>query len=276
MALGRMERVLILAKTYPSPSAQYIETSCVAGITRDGSMRRLYPVPFRMIEESRQFKKWQWIDVRVEKAAKDHRPESHKVYVDTINCGDEIDTRKEWAFRREWLDKVPAFTSLDAIESSRLEDRLSIALLRPKKFIALEITNARNSEWTEEEKEKLMREQMQGNLFSEAEAKLQVKDLRKVPFDFHYRYVCDTPEGEKEYKHKIVDWEAGALYWKCRASHGEGWETPFRAKLEDQLGGKDLMFLMGNQHRFQNQWLIISLIYPPKRTPAEVRQGSLF
>lgn len=70
-----------------------------------------------MIEEGQQFKKWQWIDVRVEKATKDHRPESHKVYVDTINCGDVIDTRKEWASRWEWLDKIPAFDSFDDIES---------------------------------------------------------------------------------------------------------------------------------------------------------------
>ncbi|HGL5075182.1 MAG: hypothetical protein ABWU16_06390 [Halothiobacillaceae bacterium] len=271
-----MERILILAKTYPSPSAQYVETSCVAGISQDGLMRRLYPVPFRMIEEGQQFKKWQWIDVRVEKATKDHRPESHKVYVDTINCGDVIDTRKEWASRWEWLDKIPAFDSFDDIESRRLEDGLSIALLRPKKLIALEITKARNQDWTDEEKEKLMREQMQGDLFSEAEAKRQVRELRKVPFDFYYRYVCDTPEGEKERKHKIVDWEAGALYWNCRRSHGDDWQAPFRAKLEEQLAGKDLMFLMGNQHRFQDQWLIISLVYPPKRKPVEERQGSLF
>lgn len=274
--MGRMERILILAKTYPSPSAQYVETSCVAGISQDGLMRRLYPVPFRMIEEGQQFKKWQWIDVRVEKATKDHRPESHKVYVDTINCGDVIDTRKEWASRWEWLDKIPAFDSFDDIESRRLEDGLSIALLRPKKLIALEITKARNQDWTDEEKEKLMREQMQGDLFSEAEAKRQVRELRKVPFDFYYRYVCDTPEGEKERKHKIVDWEAGALYWNCRRSHGDDWQAPFRAKLEEQLAGKDLMFLMGNQHRFQDQWLIISLVYPPKRKPVEERQGSLF
>lgn len=274
--MGRMERILILAKTYPSPSAQYVETSCVAGISQDGSMRRLYPVPFRMIEEGQQFKKWQWIDVRVEKANKDHRPESHKLYVDTIACGDVIDTKKEWAARWEWLEKIPAFDSFDAIESGRVADGLSIALLRPKRLIALDITKARNQDWTDEEREKLMREQMQGDLFSEAEAKRQVKDLRKVPFDFYYRYVCDTPEGEKEHKHKIVDWEAGALFWNCRRSHGVDWEAPFRAKLEEQLGGKDLMFLMGNQHRFQDQWLIISLVYPPKRKPVEVRQGSLF
>jgi hypothetical protein len=276
MALDRVERILILAKTYPSPSAQYVETSCVAGISQDGVMRRLYPVPFRMIEEGQQFKKWQWIDVRVEKANKDHRPESHKLYVDTIACGDVIDTKKEWSARWEWLDKIPAFDSVDAIDAGRLNDGLSIALLRPKRLLGLDITKARHQEWTDEEKEKLMREQMQGDLFSEAEAKRQVKELRKVPFDFHYRYVCDTPEGEKNHKHKIVDWEAGALFWNCRRDHGVDWEAPFRAKLEGQLGGKDLMFLMGNQHRFQDQWLIISLVYPPKRKPVEVRQGSLF
>lgn len=272
----RKERILILAKTYPSPSAQYVETSCVAGISQDGSMRRLYPVPFRMIEEGQQFTKWQWIDVRVEKANKDHRPESHKLYVDTIECGDRIDTKKEWIFRWEWLEKIPSFDSFVSLDAGRVSDGLSIALLRPKRLLGLEITKARNQEWTEEEKEKLMREQMQGDLFSEADAKRQVKGLRKVPFDFYYRYVCDTPEGEMEHRHKIVDWEAGALFWNCRHDHGVDWEAPFRAKLEGQLGGKDLMFLMGNQHRFQDQWLIISLIYPPMRKPVEVRQGSLF
>jgi hypothetical protein len=171
-----------------------------------------------MIEEGQKFKKWQWIDVRVEKANKDHRPESHKLYVDTITCGDVIDTKKEWSARWEWLDKIPVFDNFDAIDAGRLTDRLSIALLRPKKLLGLEITKARNQEWTEEEKEKLMREQMQGDLFSEAEAKRQVKELRKVLFDFYYRYLCNTTEGEKEYRHKIVDWEAGALFWNCRRS----------------------------------------------------------
>ena len=272
----RKERILILAKTYPSPSAQYVETSCVAGISQDGAMRRLFPVPFRMIEDWQQFRKWQWIDVRVEKAPKDHRPESHKIYVDTINCGDVIDTKKAWSGRWEWLEKIPAFDSYDAIEATRLADGLSLALLRPKRLIGLEISKARNPDWTDEERVKLLQEQMQGNLFDEIEERRQVKQLRKVPFDFYYRYVYDTPEGEKERKHKIVDWEAGALFWKCRESHGTDWEKPFRAKLEEDLGAKDLMFLMGNQHRFQDQWLIISLVYPPKRKPVEVRQGSLF
>jgi hypothetical protein len=34
------------------------------------------------------------------------------------------------------------------------------------------------------------------------------------------------------------------------------------------------MFLMGNQHRFPHQWLIISVIYPPKQKSEESPQGS--
>jgi hypothetical protein len=117
---------------------------------------------------------------------------------------------------------------------------------------------------------------MQGRLFDDAEVTRITKTLRKVPFDFYYRYVCHTPEGEKIFRHKIVDWEVGVLFWNCRKSHGNRWEQPFRAKLEAELTGKDLMFMVGNQHRFQDQWLIISLIYPPRRVTVESRQGELF
>ena len=275
--LSRIEEVLILAKTYPSPSAQYVETSCVAGMTRNGTMVRLYPVPFRMIEEGQQFKKWQWISVRLEKATKDHRPESHKLYVDDLSCGEQITTKKEWAQRWVWLDKLPSFASPETLDAARLADKVSLALLRPKRVLGLDINKARNNDWTDEEREKLTREQMQGELFSEVEARKQVKELRKIPYDFYYRYVCDTSEGEKEYRHKLVDWEAGALFWNCQKSHGPtGWEAPFRAKLEQDLLKKELMFLMGNQHRFQDQWLIVSMIYPPKRPPDEVLQVELF
>jgi hypothetical protein len=52
------ERVLILCKTYPSPSAKYAKTSCVAGMTESGRLIRLYPVPFRLVADEQQFKKW--------------------------------------------------------------------------------------------------------------------------------------------------------------------------------------------------------------------------
>jgi hypothetical protein len=46
-----------------------------------GQLVRLYPVPFRLMQDEAQFKKWQWIEAEVEKARKDHRPESHQIRV---------------------------------------------------------------------------------------------------------------------------------------------------------------------------------------------------
>ncbi len=276
MPNSSIERILILAKTYPSPSSKYMETSCVAGISDKGLMRRLYPVPFRLLEGKQQFSKWQWIDVRTRKATQDHRAESYRLYVDTLACGEKVETKQNWAFRQHWIEQIPSFNSFDTIEHARIEDGLSLALLRPKKVLKLEIVEAKSLEWTPEEKQKLMREQMQGDLFSQEDAERDVATLKKLPFDFYYHYLCDTADGEKEYHHKIVDWEAGALYWNCFYKHGPNWEAPFRAKLEDHLPSNDLMFLMGNQHRFQHQWLIISLIYPPKLQPQKVTQFSLF
>jgi len=74
-----------------------VETSCVAGMEQDGRLIRLFPVPFRLVSDDKQFKKWQWISARIEKASKDHRPESHKVFVDTIQCeGEPLPTKQGW------------------------------------------------------------------------------------------------------------------------------------------------------------------------------------
>src|SRR5580704_4902715 len=101
---SRDARILILCKTYPSPSGKHVETSCVAGMEDDGRLIRLFPVPFRLIGDKNQFKKWQWITARIEKAPRDHRPESYKVFLDTIvRDGDQLPTRDGWRARIEHL-----------------------------------------------------------------------------------------------------------------------------------------------------------------------------
>ncbi|MFJ1471392.1 hypothetical protein [Massilia orientalis] len=272
----KVERILILAKTYPSPSAKHTETSCVAGINEHGEARRLYPVPFRMVAENQQFQKWQWITVRIEKSPADHRPESHKVYVDTIEVGNKIPTANGWASRRPWWEMLPMFDSFTTLDTARELQDISLALLRPKRLVKLEISPVDNPNWTEEEMAKLIQQQSQGNLFSQDEERKQLKLLEKLPFDFYYHYVCDTPDGEQVYKHKIVDWEVGMLYRTCKRTYGTQWEAQFRAKLEQEFGKKDLLFMMGNIHRFQHQWLIISLFYPPKPASCVGSQVPLF
>ncbi|PWK75672.1 hypothetical protein [Aminobacter sp. AP02] len=268
-------RILILCKTYPSPSGKYAETSCVAGMDETGDLIRLFPVPFRLITEEQQFKKWQWITTKVRKSSKDHRPESHTILVDTIHRGVEVSTKDGWAERRRLMDKLALFSDFKSLNDARISNNRSLGLLKPARILSLDIAPALKQGWTPEELAKLEQDQKQAGLFDEREAKI-IKTLRKIPFDFYYSYECHTPTGPVAYRHKIVDWEAGALYWNCVRSHGNDWERAFRFQMETRLPGQDLTFLMGNIHRFPDQWLIVSLIYPPRRTSDQRQQGELF
>jgi hypothetical protein len=242
----------------------------------DGHLIRLFPVPFRLVGDDKQFKKWQWSSARINKASNDHRSESHKVFIDTIVCdGDPLPTRFRWQARRDQLNKIPIFKSFVALDAARTTQGKTLGLLRPSQIIGLDITPSDKQDWTQEEKEKLVQHERQSGLFDEADAK-RIATLRKIPFDFHYRYECIFDEKVHTHRHKIADWEAGALYWTCRSRYGDEWEAPFRAKLERDLPSADLIFLMGTIHRFPEQWLIVSLIYPPKPPSELPRQKSLF
>jgi hypothetical protein len=260
----RRARILIRCKTYPSPSAKHAETSCVAGVDTEGNFIRLFPVPFRLVADEQQFKKWQWIEARIEPAKADYRNESHKIWVDTIKCDPApLSTSGDWRLRRQIIDRLPIFNSFTELDLARVSKGTTLGLLRPSRIIGLEITASANPDWTDEERRKLLQLQHQGNLFEETDAR-SVKTLRKVPFDFHYRYECAGPSGSVEIRHKISDWEAAALFWKLKRTYGENWREPFRQKIGVDLPSRDLIFLMGTVHRFPDQWLIVSLIYPPR------------
>ena len=72
-------RIMITVKTYPELSARYHETSCLAGIRLDqGTPQhvRLFPVPFRLLNEESQFAKYSIVEVDVQRHHGDRRPES--------------------------------------------------------------------------------------------------------------------------------------------------------------------------------------------------------
>jgi hypothetical protein len=72
------ERVLITVKTYPTLSRKYGETVCTAGVREDGSWVRIYPVPFRRLEEKEQYSKYSWVECRLERDTVDVRPETYR------------------------------------------------------------------------------------------------------------------------------------------------------------------------------------------------------
>ncbi|HSY43619.1 MAG TPA: hypothetical protein VK811_06875 [Candidatus Acidoferrum sp.] len=262
------EELLILTKTYPSPSTQYRETTCVAAINRVGELRRLFPVPYRLLDGDARFKKWEWIHAGVAHTDKDRRPESRRIDADSIERhGDIIETKHgDWSERLKWIEPhvVKSFAELEARRQATGE---TLGFLRPKRLVKLEITQVKDSEWTEADKVKLS----QDGLFDSEEIKRRAL-LRKLPFDFHYHY----ESGDKVERHKLVDWEVGALYWNCLQAYGPtGWEAKFRKRLEIEFSQKDILLLMGTIHRFPDQWLIVGFVYPPRQLSVRDEQLGL-
>src|SRR6266436_2792203 len=102
-AFWSTKRVLITVRTYPIPAQKSIEASCTAGITRDGQWIRLFPVPYRLLEEDKRFKRYQWIDVSVLKARNDPRPESYKLNADSIKIVSAVPTNNGWQARKDLI-----------------------------------------------------------------------------------------------------------------------------------------------------------------------------
>ncbi len=266
------EELLILTKTYPAPSTQYRETTCVAAVSNKGEMRRLFPVPYRLLEGSAQFKKWEWISANLAIPSKDHRPESRRIDADSIErSGNVIETKRgDWSERLRWIEPH-IVSSYALLEDRRQKTGETLGFLRVSRILELRVTPLKQAGWTEADRIKLT----QDGLFDTVEIKKR-QPLRKLPYDFHYRYECTTANGSEVNTHKLTDWEIGALYWKCISAYGpNGWESKFRHRLETEFSQKDLLFLMGTIHRFPDHWLIVGIVYPPKPAPGAAKQLGL-
>lgn len=275
-AAAETETVLIATKTYPTPSSGYVETTCVAAIGQDGALRRVFPVPFRLLDGDKQFARWQWVTAQFRLPSDDRRPESRRIEVGSIALGEKIPTgRGDWSDRMRWVEPhiLPSFAALEARRQATGE---TLGFLRLSRLMRLDITPlpATERDWTEEDRAKLTRDLGQGDLFATGPTRPRPL-LEKIPYHFHYRYEIETEGGTESLRHLITDWEAGVLYRNCHRSHGDGWEAPFRAKLETEFAQKNLVLMMGTQHRFPDQWLIIGLVYPPRRAATKAAQPSL-
>ena len=96
-------KVLISVKTYPTISGKYDELVCTAGFLEDGSMIRIYPIPFRKKSYDQQYKKYDWIELDLVKNKSDFRPESFRPYSfdSEIKILDHLDTKNNWFERKK-------------------------------------------------------------------------------------------------------------------------------------------------------------------------------
>ena len=132
------KRILITVKTYPTLSTSYGELVCTAGLREDGTWVRIYPVPFRQLQEYQKFEKYRIIEAGISRNKRDPRPESHKVDTGSLTLTETIlSTKDAWRERRNWvLHRGEVFDDLtELIERANTENSLSLATFKPSEII---------------------------------------------------------------------------------------------------------------------------------------------
>ena len=254
MSKYERKRILITARTYPTPAQQGIEVSCTAGMTEDGEWIRLFPVPYRFLSEDKRFRKYQWIKASVTKAS-DYRRESYHVDIDSIEIvSDRLPTKSKWKERKELLAPLLS-RSLCSLKAQRDKDQFpTLGFFRPEAITRFEMIPV-DPDWTNAELARLR----QVTLFEKAPA----RELVKIPFRFKYRFTCAEPTCNG---HNLMctDWELGAAYRRWRRDYGEEeWEEKFRERFEsDMIHRNDTHFFVGTLRSHPGIWIIVGLFYP--------------
>lgn len=267
------ERILITVKTYPTLSKKYGETVCTAGVRKDGSWVRIYPVHFRRLEEAEQYRKFDWLECDLIKHQKDLRPESHfPANPKQLVAVDHMDTSGGWRERRKLLlEKATVFTRLEPLIAEAKSNQRSLAVFKPS-CIRRFLWEEEEPEWDPAKLNAMRNHFDQGELFDEEPWRKTFQIIPKLPFSFSYEF--EDADGKKS-ELQILDWEIGALYWNCmRRSNNEKTTAlnKVRMKYEEQFLKTDLHFFLGTTQQFHlrapNPWVIIGVFpIPPQLQP---------
>ncbi|NLB66778.1 MAG: hypothetical protein GX803_09950 [Lentisphaerae bacterium] len=270
------ERILITVKTYPELSKKYGETVCTAGLRPDGSWVRMYPVPFRRLEDKEQYSKFDWVECILHRNKKDPRPESFcpRDMSQILPVG-RMDTSDNWRDRRHFLLKPDAVTTdMQQLIRDAKANRRSLATFKPTRLIGFE-WEPTERDWDKGKMEAMRALVNQGDLFEDENWRKTFQVIPKLPYKFFYHF--EDAEG-KVRKLQIFDWEIGALFWNChRRSNGDESEAleKVHQKYWEEFIKKDLHFFLGTtlQHHFRarNPWVIIGVLPIPHE-----KQMSLF
>lgn len=215
-------KILITVKAYPAISRKYNETVCTAGITEEGKWIRIYPIPFRQLNYDKQFRKYEWIELTLERNLSDFRPESFRpkdlFLKDMVSYGVVEPDGDIWMERRKFILKK-VYTNLEHLisEAKNLKICTSLAVFKPTQILdfTYEVTER---EWNKKKINYLETKKLQLNLFDNQDEEdiSEFELVNKLPFKFSFSFKDDS---EKKSKLMIEDWETGMLFGNSLIRH---------------------------------------------------------
>ena len=268
------ERILVTVKTYPTLSKKYGETVCTAGVRENGTWVRLHPVPFRRLDETEQYSKYDWLECDLIKNTGDPRPESYRpIDVKQLSPAGHMGTSDNWRERRGLLLHVSrVYTQLQPLIDGAKANTLSLAVFKPKRILDF-IWEEEERKWDTAKVEIMHNRSRQGVLFEEDAWQQAFKLIAKLPYSFSYRFEDDDG---KESEMQILDWETGQLFWNCLKQYAGDEATALtkvKEKYVSEFMKKDLHFFLGTTQQYHgwaaNPWVIVGVLpIPYENQPA--------
>ncbi|MEW6069760.1 MAG: hypothetical protein AB1485_04010, partial [Candidatus Thermoplasmatota archaeon] len=212
---------------------------------------RIYPVPLSAYSVAKRNadKSWKksWVEYEIrEKTPEPHRKESIKIYPKTMRV---IKRENEEEVRRILKKQV---TTVESLLAGRKEG-ISLGVIKPilEKF-----------EIKPRERAKVWERKFLGQQTLYGEEAVQIDLIDKW---IGYQFKCNK-ESCSGHKCMCEDFEVGNLYRNVKAKYSD--EHIVYEKMKYRLfdwmrEARDLYFVMGTEIKY-GQYLIISLVYPPK------------
>ncbi len=257
------EEIFVVAKTYPTVSKKYKELVCTAGINKNGEWIRIYPIPFRNLEEYKQFQKYTWISAEIIPNPSDPRPESYKINTSSIEILEHVPPEKDWVIRRQLiLERSRVYTNLrEIIEKANDGNQLSLCTFLPTKYLGVEIVENQAKEPTEEEQKAF--KNANRSLFDTNVCEVEFTAMPHIPYKFKIKFEDD--EGTIS-SMSVIDWEFSQLYLKY-AKEPELGSKKVKEKIESYFK-RDMHLFLGTMRQMhgwtKNPYTIIGVFYPPK------------
>lgn len=279
-------RILILAQTNPTFSKKYVETVCTAGLLDLGRNNykwvRLYPIVKRAL--SVEYHKFQWVSCVLNVCDKnnDKRPESWKVFEDTIEAHERLNNKRkaaDWERRRRILlnSNIQIVKRKQDILDAAKENRFSLCLFKPakvRKFTA----HVQSTEFSEEEQAHIDNVQKQNFLIGFG---FDFRNIKFVKIPYFFKCVFEDEDGVSS-NMTVLDWEMSSLFRKenHRLHTPEAAMESVLKKYNKFIDENDLYFILGTRHlahkklmknpnSYINPWSIISVIAFPKSEGGE-------
>ncbi len=149
----------------------------------------MYPVPFRRLDQTEQYKKYDWLNCRVVRSASDSRPEPYRpVEPSELVAVGHIGTDNNWNERRKLLlQTARVYDRLDELIAGAKANEISLAVFRPTRVTHF-IWEPDEPAWDLDKVRQMRNVSSKHDLFADNSWRETFKIVLKRPYKFSYRF----------------------------------------------------------------------------------------